>query len=94
MVNLNTLIPPYSDLELVEAAAINHRGEIVGNGVPPGCGDVSTCGHAYLLIPCNGDADEQDCEDEIATVGMGDTQTPKIALPESVRKLPSVDSGP
>jgi probable HAF family extracellular repeat protein len=64
MVDLNTLIPPNSALELVETLAINDGGEVTGNGVPPGCGDVNACGHAFVLIPCNGDqADTEGCND-------------------------------
>ena len=57
MVDLNTLIPPDSGLELTFAVAINDAGVIAGFGVPPGCapGDVEVCGHAYLLIPCDDD---------------------------------------
>lgn len=53
MVDLNTLIPPDSGLQLVYAEAINDAGEIVGIGVPPGVSpaDVETLGHAYVLIP-------------------------------------------
>ena len=65
MVDLNTLIPPNSNLQLVETIAINDRGEIAGDGVPPGCGGDAACGHAYLLIPCDGDhANVEGCEDE------------------------------
>ena len=55
MVDLNSLIPPYSALTLTEAITINERGEIAGMGVPAGCSpqDASTCGHAYVLIPCD-----------------------------------------
>lgn len=59
MVDLNTLIPSGSSLELTFAVAINNRGEIAGFGVPTGCApqDVELCGHAYVLIPCGeGDA--------------------------------------
>jgi probable HAF family extracellular repeat protein len=52
-VDLNTLVPPGSPLELAGAAWINERGEITGRGIPPGCDNGDTCGHAYLLIPCD-----------------------------------------
>ena len=48
IVNLNNLIPPSSPLYLVYAYDINHRGEIVGNGL-----DVNGNEHAFLLIPCD-----------------------------------------
>lgn len=57
MVDLNTLVPPNSPLRLTGAFWINDRGEITGRGVPPGCGDVDICGHAFLLIPCERDHD-------------------------------------
>jgi probable HAF family extracellular repeat protein len=66
MVDLNTLIPPNSNLQLVETLAINDRGGIAGDGLPPGClkGD-GQCGHAYVLIPCErGHSDAEGCEDE------------------------------
>jgi probable HAF family extracellular repeat protein len=55
MVDLNTLVPPGSPLQLVEPEAINDRGEIAGNGVPVGVpgSDLVTLGHAFLLIPCD-----------------------------------------
>jgi probable HAF family extracellular repeat protein len=54
-VDLNTLVPSDSALDLTGAFWINDRGEITGRGVPNGCGDVDTCGHAFLLIPCDQD---------------------------------------
>ncbi len=66
MVDLNTLIPPNSGLQLVEPLAINDRGEIAGDGVPPGCsGPVfGTCQHAFVLVPCDEErSNEQGCQD-------------------------------
>jgi probable HAF family extracellular repeat protein len=53
MIDLNTLIPANSTLELFEGLNINDRGEIMGLGLPAGCDDVSQCGHVFLLIPCD-----------------------------------------
>jgi probable HAF family extracellular repeat protein len=55
MVDLNSLIPPGSSLQLTFAFAINDSGEIVGTGVPAGCTpeNIEFCGHAYVLIPCD-----------------------------------------
>ena len=55
MVDLNTLIPTGSGLQLTFAVAINDAGQIAGFGVPAGCAakDVDLCGHAYVLIPCD-----------------------------------------
>ena len=52
MVDLNTRIPPNSALQLVNAVAINDRGEITGLGVPPGVSpaNVDTLGRAFVLI--------------------------------------------
>ncbi|MGA7317748.1 MAG: hypothetical protein WBX22_27710 [Silvibacterium sp.] len=57
MVDLNTLIPANSGLELVTADNINERGEIVGVGVPARCFPDS-CGHLFLLIPSPSDDSE------------------------------------
>jgi probable HAF family extracellular repeat protein len=53
MIDLNTLIPANSTLELEEGDDINGRGEISGLGIPVGCTSVDLCGHAYLMIPCD-----------------------------------------
>ena len=54
-VDLNTLIPPGSTLQLFVAVGINDRGEIVGGGMLPTCPDSDHCDvkHAFLLIPCD-----------------------------------------
>ena len=53
MVDLNNLVPANSALELVNTYYISDRGEIAGNGLPPGVpfGDSETRGHLFLLIP-------------------------------------------
>lgn len=61
MVDLNSLVPPNSNLQLVDTRSINDHGEIAGVGLPPGCtlplGDTQ-CGHAFVLIPCDEDHSE------------------------------------
>jgi probable HAF family extracellular repeat protein len=63
MVDLNSLIPANSSLQLVDAQAINDRGEIAGDGLPPGCTLDAMCGHAFVLIPCDSTPDNEGCED-------------------------------
>lgn len=60
MIDLNSLIPAGSSLLLREAFNINDRGEISGVGLPPGCEDSEICGHAYVLIPREGDQEDGD----------------------------------
>jgi probable HAF family extracellular repeat protein len=71
MIDLNMFVPRGSGLQLVEAVAINDRGEIAGDLVPPDCGggivptqgNDAKCGHAFVLVPCEEDnADEKGCE--------------------------------
>ena len=53
-VDLNSLIPPGTNLQLTVADWINDRGEIVGLGHDPTCPNGDRCdGHAYVLIPCD-----------------------------------------
>jgi probable HAF family extracellular repeat protein len=57
MIDLNTLIPAGSNLQLIDAFDINDRGEILVQGLPLGeqpRKDVQL-GHLALLIPCTGD---------------------------------------
>jgi probable HAF family extracellular repeat protein len=67
-VDLNTLIPTGSNLQLVVANWINDRGEIVGVGHDPACPNPNpdTCdGHAWVLIPCDeGHPDIEGCDYE------------------------------
>lgn len=90
MVDLNTLIPANSGLELVAADNINDRGEIVGVGVPGRC-FVDSCGHLFLLIPCTSD-DTEGCrnnsESPVAVVS-GDSRTNAVrSAPAQARPTP------
>jgi probable HAF family extracellular repeat protein len=85
MIDLNTLIPPDSAMHLYWALNITDRGEIAGLDALPN-GDT----HAFLLIPCDENHDDSECEDEGdgAAVVRGETnQRPNVVLPENVRKL-------
>jgi hypothetical protein len=54
MIDLNTLIPRDSNLQLVAGLNINDRGEIVGDGVPSGFPlNTDLFGHLFVLIPCD-----------------------------------------
>jgi probable HAF family extracellular repeat protein len=91
MVDLNTLIPPNSNLQLIETLAINDRGVIAGDGLPPGCPYDGQCGHAYVLIPCDLDHLEQaGCEEQgdDATAAMQSSPAPIGQVPG-----PSIDVG-
>jgi probable HAF family extracellular repeat protein len=83
MVDLNTLIPENSGLQLVYAESINNAGEIVGIGVPPGISpkDVETLGHAFVLIPEN-----SICQfsDEVAQPSTSEVSKP-ATTPEAAR---------
>jgi probable HAF family extracellular repeat protein len=55
MVDLNQLVQSNSGFQVLIAHNINERGEIAGTGVPAGCDkkNVDTCGHVFLMIPCD-----------------------------------------
>jgi probable HAF family extracellular repeat protein len=57
VVDLNNLIPPGSDLQLLISYAINDRGEIGGAGLPSECSPQidELCARAFVLIPCDED---------------------------------------
>ncbi len=83
IVDLNTLVAPNSGFLLVETNAINDRGEIAGNALPPGCtlDNFSTCSQAYVLIPCDRvHSDEDGCkESPDGTTAIQDNPTPLTA---------------
>jgi probable HAF family extracellular repeat protein len=61
IIDLNSAIPANPTLQLVETDNINDHGEIVGRGLPTGCGNADLCGHVFLLIPCSA-AGVQNCQ--------------------------------
>ncbi len=80
MTDLNTLIPADSALHPVIAFQINARGQISGLGVQVSTGEL----HAFLATPTPGDA----ASGGATPAARGEIrESPKVALPESVRKL-------
>jgi probable HAF family extracellular repeat protein len=59
MLDLNTLIPSDSGLQLTNAFNINDRGQILAKSVPSGVTPIEDedLGHVVLLIPCEADDD-------------------------------------
>jgi len=78
MLDLNTLIPAGSDLQLIDAYNVNDRGEILVDAIPLGTPPVETgqLGHLALLVPCDPSVG-QDC----SAVAANATQTTNAALP-------------
>ena len=86
MTDLNTLIPADSGLDLVDPQDINSRGEIVGQAVQKNSGAF----HAFLIIPCDEEANKEGCEDQANGAIAPDHKigdNPQVVLPENVRKL-------
>lgn len=92
-VDLNTLIPPGSDLQLTVVDWINNRGEIVGVGHDPSCPNGDNCdGHAYVLIPCDENHPNiEGCDYSlVAATPMAQvepSQNARLSAPLSVAKL-------
>jgi probable HAF family extracellular repeat protein len=89
MVDLNSLIPAGSSLQLTYAVAINDRGEIARFGVPPGVppGKYETEGHAYILIPCEENhTDVEGCEDggQATAAAIQNSPAPAVQIPTNV----------
>ena len=62
MVDLNQLVESGSGFQVLIAYNINDRGEIAGTGVPAGCDNIDTCGHLFLMVPCD-ENHPGECED-------------------------------
>jgi probable HAF family extracellular repeat protein len=60
MIDLNTVIPQGSGLQLTRAFNINNRGEILAKSIPVGVSpsDDADLGHLVLLVPCEEDRGE------------------------------------
>jgi probable HAF family extracellular repeat protein len=84
MVDLNTLIPHDSPFHLYSTSFVDDRGVIAAFGSLAN-GDR----HALLLIPCDEDHGDSECEDEGEGTGVvrGETNQELNVLPENVRKL-------
>jgi len=86
MLDLNTLIPPGSGLQLTTAININDRGEILAKSLAVGVTpiDDEDLGHVVLLIPCEA---EDDCESMISNVS-GPIMTSRTTRNSAVTQRP------
>lgn len=93
-IDLNTAIPPNSNLQLVYALSINDGGEIAGIGVPPGVdpADVESLGHAFFLIPI--DKDQDDAEVTTETDFATDQISQGVGQDSTVGTTPVPQNGP
>ena len=91
-IDLNSLIPSGSTLLLVDAFNINDRGEISGMGLPPGCHDQDTCGHAYVLIPRDesnsGSQDQADRNEGTTAITQSDATLAPQTAPAKIQSRP------
>lgn len=88
MIDLNAFVPAGSRLQLVDTQAINDRGEIAGDLLPPSCtgnpqGRDDQCGHAFVLIPCDeAHDDDKGCKDD-SQGSAGVLQSLPAQIPET-----------
>lgn len=89
MLDLNTLIPAGSGLQLTNAININDRGEILAKSVPVGVTpiDDEDLGHVVLLIPCS---TNDDCESTTLTV----SNSIATSCPTRVREIREMQRPP
>jgi len=83
LVDLNTLVPPGTNMHLVDAQSINDSGVIVGNGMLPN-GDF----HAFALIPTgSGSSSSAATGTSAARSAMATNATPLELTPAKVAEL-------
>jgi probable HAF family extracellular repeat protein len=86
IVDLNTLVPPGSGLQLVEAGQINDLGEIAVSAAP----DANGHNHAVLLIPCDGNhPGVEGCDYSLVEASAVVAKTTPAVRNTSSRTLPS-----
>jgi probable HAF family extracellular repeat protein len=92
MIDLNIFLPPNSDLQqLTDAYNINDRGEIVGLGIPPGCGDEFGCGHVFVLIPCDENhPDVEGCDYSLMDAASAAQSAVRRYIPSSTQCPPQL----
>lgn len=94
-IDLNTFNHSGSSLQqLVLAYNINDSGEIDGLGVPAGCGDPFSCGHTFVLIPCDANhpgiegCDYSLMETTATMPTPGDSRTVSPQMPTTAPAIP------
>jgi probable HAF family extracellular repeat protein len=85
-VDLNSLVTSASGAYLNVAFWSNASGEIVAGGNPPSCDGAESCGHTYLLIPC----DENHPDIEGCDYSLVDAVTAAEVHPSEITKAPAV----
>jgi probable HAF family extracellular repeat protein len=90
MVDLNTLVKFSSGFQMLIAYNINDLGEIAGTGVPSGCNNIDTCGHLFLLVPCD-ENHRGECE---SNAMLDVPSSPRITPTASSKHRPSVGEAP
>jgi hypothetical protein len=100
---LTTFAPSGSGLQMVNVVAINDRGEIAGDEVPPSCGGGPTptqgeagfCGHAYVLLPCEDDEmDSSGCRSDDDADRNATSQSNAKSVPQAQTTAPQANLTP
>jgi probable HAF family extracellular repeat protein len=89
MLDLNTLIPPGSGMQLTNAFNINDRGEILAKAAPLGFtpNDDEDLGHLVLLIPCE-KVDELGCEAKAEATNEAPRSASRVLNPAGLATSP------